>query len=104
MTLKPCPWCGGKAELSEDHNNMPRWVWCPACEADGPPIPYDFEGTAEEALRIVTDKWNTRVVDAENERLRDAIRGVLEWHDRDGSVGGLVDPIDKCRKAMREEA
>lgn len=37
---------------------------------------------------------------AERDRLRAACEEVIEWYDRDGSVGGLVDPIDSLRAAL----
>lgn len=61
--LAPCPFCGGK-NLFVNHNqdrDIPRWISCTDCEADGPPIDYRFSGEKLEALKIVADNWNRRM-------------------------------------------
>jgi hypothetical protein len=60
IVLLPCPFCGGAPDISESDDGMPRWVWCPGCEADGPPIDYRFKGSKAKARRIVVDAWNRR--------------------------------------------
>jgi hypothetical protein len=60
VKLLPCPFCGGDPCISTSDDGMARWVECPSCECDGPPIDYRFTGTHEEALRIVVDSWNRR--------------------------------------------
>jgi len=49
--LKPCPFCGGDAHVFEDDDNVPRWVTCKDCEADGP-----HDGIVND----VVNAWNER--------------------------------------------
>lgn len=58
----PCPFCGGEASVFLDDSGTPRWVSCDAdyCEAIGPSLPPNFQGTPEEAAAFVVEKWNTR--------------------------------------------
>ncbi len=56
--LKPCPFCGGKAEYTT--NGKAYWVTCWGCGARSR-ITY-FDG--DKGKQIVTDAWNRR----QNER------------------------------------
>ena len=47
--LKPCPFCGGRAELREDHDNS--WVICPNCQIS-------LEGFEDSDDAVAA--WNTR--------------------------------------------
>lgn len=50
-TLKPCPYCGGEAEILTSTSTINRWASCTECASEGP------EGdTAEAAVAL----WNTR--------------------------------------------
>ena len=83
--LKPCPFCGSdKPYVSESDDGMARWVCCPDCDADGPPIHWKFDGTHDEARRIVVDMWNNRA-QAVLEFLESCAEPHCECHDRDGS-------------------
>lgn len=46
--LKPCPFCGGEAEIAYSRN---YYVWCDKCETRG-----DWYSTEAEAIKA----WNTR--------------------------------------------
>lgn len=82
----PCPFCGGEPEISESDNGEPRWVWCPGCEADGPPIDYRFKGSKEEARRIVVDAWNRRKGREEAEKYMALMKSL-------GSISPVHPPI-----------
>lgn len=65
--LSPCPFCGGKPCVSEYEDfiaakiiYLPRWISCGDCDADGPPIHYKFQGTAEDAFEWIAAAWNRR--------------------------------------------
>lgn len=48
--LKPCPFCGGEAELAGV--NAPEfWVWCPSCKAST---------AAHTGKQSAIEAWNTR--------------------------------------------
>lgn len=40
-------------------------------------------------------------LEAENARMAFASRAVLDWYDRDGSVGGACDPMEDLRAALK---
>ena len=48
---------------------------------------------------VPTDNNARKLADA-CERLADAARLVLDWYDRDGSVGGACDPMEALRAAL----
>lgn len=59
MELKPCPFCGGKADFYgglNPHNNEEEWyIGCVKCDCD----------TAAYATKLeAAEKWNYRVPDA----------------------------------------
>lgn len=43
-----------------------------------------------------------RDLEAENERLRISAKAVVEWYNRDGSVGGAVDPMELLEEALND--
>ena len=49
--LKPCPFCGGEAQCSEDLRFHISWVYCPGCGAAS-----GYRNTEAEAI----EAWNTR--------------------------------------------
>ena len=53
VELRPCPFCGGKAELED--LGWPHHVYCTACGARVTSILYDEEGDQE-----AIEKWNRR--------------------------------------------
>jgi len=71
--LKPCPFCGGKAELFNylsNHLSKERfWIACIACTADVP---------STESKEDILKRWNTRPIEdalkAENETLKQKIK------------------------------
>lgn len=64
--LKPCPFCGGKAEIIKDEMHV--WVHCTNCDSDT-----DLYQIQKEAVAA----WNRRPIleqlEAENKRLREAL-------------------------------
>lgn len=59
--LKPCPFCGGEAELRHETANQGySYVECKSCGLRAVKFPRSFE-TASDVL--ATDYWNRRVND-----------------------------------------
>lgn len=59
MSLKLCPFCGGRAKMAEDLNIEPAsyWVFCGRCRAKTRPFTEDsYEDPAQAAM----DAWNAR--------------------------------------------
>lgn len=97
--LKPCPFCGGKADLKNQHytgtgaSGMETpwpFVSCNECGVRSVPVECDNSSygqrtkakTYRQALEMTVIAWNTRaddaniaVLSAENERLREALKG-----------------------------
>lgn len=75
--LKPCPFCGGEAELT-GFNAPEYWVWCPSCKAST-----DAHTGKENAVAA----WNTRA-----ERTCENVNEVRE----NGKLVKRVARIFKC--------
>ena len=56
--LKPCPFCGGKAEIQVD--GLYRWVECQNKKCNGTSKIFMFINDAGNANDIVAENWNTR--------------------------------------------
>lgn len=73
MRLKPCPFCGGKAQFRENHANSryPHFVECTGCMAR-------TEGSAFRNDEYNKQQWNTRhstPIEAQyQEALRELVR------------------------------
>lgn len=77
--LKPCPFCGGEAEVREGHIYMTdtKIVSCKKCHVRTIPVSVDHPNftahgldettryTPEQAAQIACDMWNRRVNDVE---------------------------------------
>ena len=75
--LKPCPFCGGEAELRDGHIYMDdtKIVICTKCHVRTSPVIVNHPSftangldestryTAEQAAQIACQKWNRRVSD-----------------------------------------
>ena len=63
--LKPCPFCGGKAEYMYDINLIPSGIRCPQCKTyvsyplaiRRPDLNEPFEGV----MGRMAERWNRRV-------------------------------------------
>jgi|GEM_PF-3704724 len=75
--LNPCPFCGARVATFRDENRIDGWeIYCDGevgCAGDGDSR-YSTETQAIAA-------WNRRASDAEIERLRAALEGILESID-----------------------
>ena len=76
MKLKPCPFCGGKSEISEGA------IYCPICE-----ISFSNEReTGEKAIKEVAELWNARPIEneleAENKMLMGALKAIKKIVDK----------------------
>lgn len=56
--LKPCPFCGGKAEFQTNDWVNVCWVECKNCKAKIPAVPSSCDYTAKERAM---ENWNIRV-------------------------------------------
>ena len=61
IKLKPCPFCGGEAEIQVDYDRV-VFVICKNCKARTYAIPIVAEYCANE---VAAEKWNRRIDDAE---------------------------------------
>lgn len=94
--LKGCPFCGHPPELYRNKDGDPL----------GPPFNYECVaqecgclGPPGKTIEEARDAWNRRWA---GEELVKAGKAVLEWYDRDGSVGGLSEPMSQLELALEE--
>ena len=91
--LKPCPFCGGAAELREEHDNS--WVSCSECQVsvEG----FEFSEDASSA-------WNTRpdipATDEKVKALREALQHLVDLDDMNTTAAMEQEGIDKARAAI----
>lgn len=90
--LKPCPFCGGKAEMKKAWGHAEGWyIKCNKCKMKTMPILIDYPRitymggydestryTSEQAAKIAEDMWNRRDDDAANQSVIDEINNVEE--------------------------
>ena len=76
-TLKPCPFCGGEAELHW-HSSDCWGTTCKVCRADGPIPKRDTEAEAIAAWNTRADADRIEELTDENEQLRDV---AMDAHD-----------------------
>lgn len=104
--LRSCPFCGHtQPRISEDDLGFARWVYCPECEADGPPINYRWHGTKEESRLIVVGQWNGRTkdhIDYEDGKreLRDLLKLICPQIEPLESLSGMVSQINNFIAGM----
>lgn len=82
--LLPCPFCGEKYSLSVamEDGGFSRWVSCQVCEAEGPALNHQFDGTNEESRHIAISAWNRRTTQPDDEINKEfAISNGCEWSD-----------------------
>lgn len=61
--LKPCPFCGGKAEFVESRESI-CWVRCTCCNASGKKWAVSFaKGAVLRARKTVFENWNSRPIE-----------------------------------------
>ena len=67
--LKPCPFCGGKAQIVFDGKDATWFIRCEDCYAksegwsNGNASPEDLFFAIEEAVEAAVNAWNRRVTD-----------------------------------------
>ena len=68
--LKPCPFCGAKAEIKESghgHDVIAAYVLCEGCGATGKEFTYGYmSGRHQEAHDAAAEAWNKRAKKAED--------------------------------------
>lgn len=97
--IKSCPFCGGKAEISDGA------IYCPVCE-----ISFSNEReTGAHAIKEVEELWNARPIEneleAENKMLIDvlkAIKKILE-EKRPLSIYDAAQIYAECCEALGEK-
>lgn len=110
--LKPCPFCGGEAELdtmqgyralSGGHLGNRATVYCTRCGADMGFCYEDAPGTpSEDIVNQVVDDWNRRAVNslpALVKALEDT-RACFEVEYRDDRISSIGHASDGLRKAV----
>jgi Lar family restriction alleviation protein len=96
--LLPCPFCGGvEPYISEADDGLARWVCCPTCDADGPPIEWRFGGTKDEAHKIVVDAWNKRADHEDAEKWR----ALMKSFSRPDKMRSDVAPVWDARNVSQ---
>jgi len=81
IDLLPCPFCGGEAR--ESYNGGDRYIVCGICWARGETInvrklPGPNQNNVD-AYRIVSEKWNTRIISEEAENASYEATAKLGW-------------------------
>jgi len=96
--LKPCPFCGGKAELTERHNEgysvYGRFWYTVECIECGTRFfdreEFDSDGKLKFPAKECISKWNIRpcedALETENNRLRVSLR----WYAENGHITNRV--------------
>ncbi len=69
--LKPCPFCGAKAEIEDGRNGRPWVVECPNRDCPAQP----FMDHADSRLEAIA-AWNKRTADQHIERLTSALEAM----------------------------
>ncbi len=63
--LKPCPFCGGEAELMTGNVRGKRYAWCECLQCGVATLGY-YNGTEDERIKQARDMWNRRADDGDN--------------------------------------
>lgn len=104
--LKPCPFCGGKAELIRRSSESPynHGVWCRSCRCRT-----SFEKSENEAI----EAWNTRrpmeriVEQLESKKIKHDINAEskIQWDLEccNAYNNGIADAIEIVKKEVRDE-
>ena len=104
--LKPCPACGGVAEMKRQGNDYTKKrrivVRCPACRLERADAA--IHHSMEWLEGVATKNWNTRPIEdalrAEVDRLKVAEgEAMLVVESQDASIAALKADLEKCRKA-----
>ena len=99
--LKPCPFCGGKAELSEaDEEGEDAYsVMCTRCLATSP-VRFSIK---EDAEPLLIDAWNSRATDTELREIKEE-REQLYAAVNDGTrlYNGVVRENWRLREALQK--
>ena len=92
--LKPCPFCGGKAILSEDKRTDVYSVFCNECYTET-----SLQCTEQEAI----EAWNRRVEPTFTPDELDAIRRMFDGRYPRGRELSKIEQsiIDKCANALK---
>lgn len=92
--LRPCPFCGGEAELCYRETGQAFLVGCTKCEASSP------FGTEEEVIAA----WNKRVPDKKSELLKRYCEVIEEYVSiYDNFPEDLQDIATEARELLEED-
>jgi ribosomal protein L37AE/L43A len=89
--LKGCPFCGQRPEVIGGLGEI--WVVCRKCGAGQNMV------SALDPDKLIS-AWNTRVVDTDNQRLREALEAMVEMVEMNGF--GKAYCLDIARAALKE--
>lgn len=87
--LKPCPFCGGEVKLDYFYDGKSKKYWSILCPFKlcliKPSIRIGLE-TKKQAIKT----WNTRTIETENARLREALEKMKIRYERADTGNGFV--------------
>ena len=86
MELKPCPFCGGRAELTAIPSVSIHYR-CKRCTASGP---------YHTAHKDHVEQWNTRATDPLLKEMAEALEALDDMFDPSSRVGEIInEPLQK---------
>jgi len=86
--LKPCPFCGGKAELHMQNSTDPNSFWFIRCSNDECLIDTELDGRD-----VIIKCWNTRHNSDEIKRMRNLLEDVVNALDLSDSAIEMHGPL-----------
>ena len=93
--LKPCPFCGGKAQIKEEqsYGDPPHYhIICTQCGAQGGFSGLYLDGdTVEDCIKNCEKTWNKRVENAPTADVVEVVHG--EWIEQHEKPSWLEDDI-----------
>lgn len=94
--LKPCPFCGGTANIAK--GQIEFWAYCPHCGA---------QTELYETEQEVAKAWNARPIEneleAENARLHDALDTIVGLFEINGGFWAVAEKMHETAKRALEK-
>ena len=85
--LRPCPFCGNPTPVWM-HTGSSEYVWCPDCDASGPPVDSvgGFTGEAER-------RWNKRFWETREQ--------AAKWEVANDGTSGTADELRRVERVLK---